>query len=157
MASGLTPHAPVSLPSSPTDISHAVLKTEVAFPARIPVLDGLRGIAILFVMVYHFWFYGVASGHALWERVYSHAAALGWVGVDLFFVLSGFLITGILYDSRDDPHYYRVFYARRTVRIFPLFFGFLASFFGFVQMALGALLRDCSNGPGTSSSSGACA
>jgi len=139
MASGLTPHAPVSLPNSPTDISHAVLKTEVAFPARIPVLDGLRGIAILFVMVYHFWFYGVASGHALWERVYSHAAALGWVGVDLFFVLSGFLITGILYDSRDDPHYYRVFYARRTVRIFPLYYGFLALFCVIVPMALGLL------------------
>jgi peptidoglycan/LPS O-acetylase OafA/YrhL len=137
MVSVVTPQAPVSLaPCSPTDASHAVPKAEEALPVRIPVLDGLRGIAILLVMVYHFRLYGVAFGHTLWERVYSHAALVGWVGVDLFFVLSGFLITGILYDSRDDPHYYRVFYGRRTVRIFPLYYAFLAVFCGIVPMAL---------------------
>ncbi|MCU1243008.1 MAG: putative acyltransferase [Candidatus Acidoferrum typicum] len=139
MVSGVTPRASVSLsPCSSTDASQAVPKAEVA-RVRIPVLDGLRGIAILFVMVYHFWLYGVALGPTLWERVYSHAAGVGWVGVDLFFVLSGFLITGILYDSRSDPHYYRVFYARRTVRIFPLYYAFLTLFCGIVPMALGLL------------------
>jgi peptidoglycan/LPS O-acetylase OafA/YrhL len=126
---------------SQTDTSPGVLNAGVALSARIPVLDGLRGIAILSVMAYHFWLYGTVVGHTTWERVYSHAAAVGWIGVDLFFVLSGFLITGILYDSRHDPHYYRVFYARRTVRIFPLYYGFLALFCVIVPMALGLFHR----------------
>lgn len=102
----------------------------------MPVLDGLRGIAILMVMVFHFWLFGTTTGTTLWERVYSSAAGMGWVGVDLFFVLSGFLITGILYDSRGSQHYYRVFYARRIVRIFPLYYASLALFFWIIPFLL---------------------
>ena len=108
---------------------------------RIPVLDGIRGIAVLLVMTYHFWVVGIAgsaassitsssSGGTLpWEHVYNNVAGFGWIGVDLFFVLSGFLITGILCDSRESPHYFRIFYGRRTVRIFPLYYAALTIFF----------------------------
>ena len=115
--------------SLPRTSSLAAPKTDVLPGGRIPVLDGLRGIAVLMVMVFHFWGYLTETGTMLWERVYSTAAGMGWAGVDLFFVLSGFLITGILYDSRSDPHYYQVFYARRIVRIFPLYYASLALFF----------------------------
>lgn len=78
--------------------------------------DGLRGIAILLVMTHHFW---PRSGY--WNQ-WATVPHLGWIGVDLFFVLSGFLITGILIDSKGSPHYFRNFYARRVVRIFPLYY-----------------------------------
>ena len=112
--------------------------------ARIPVLDGIRGVAILMVMLFHFWLFGTTTetttiGTTLWERLYSAIAGMGWIGVDLFFVLSGFLITGILYDSRGSQHYYRVFYARRTVRIFPLYYASLALFFWVLPFVLGHL------------------
>jgi peptidoglycan/LPS O-acetylase OafA/YrhL len=108
---------------------------------RIPVLDGIRGIAILLVMTFHFWIVGIAgssissmassrsSGIPHWQHIYDYVAGMGWIGVDLFFVLSGFLITGILCDSRDSRHYFRVFYGRRTVRIFPLYYAALTVFF----------------------------
>jgi peptidoglycan/LPS O-acetylase OafA/YrhL len=104
---------------------------------RLAVLDGLRGIAILSVMLYHFKLFGIEEWSGRWEHVYSQWAGIGWAGVDLFFVLSGFLITGILYQSRDRLHYYRNFYARRTVRIFPLYYASLVLFFFAAPLVLG--------------------
>ncbi|HEY1810447.1 MAG TPA: acyltransferase [Acidobacteriaceae bacterium] len=104
---------------------------------RVPVLDGIRGVAILLVMFFHFWENGTTRfGHPLWLRLYAYAAGMGWSGVDLFFVLSGFLITGILYDARTSRHYFRVFYGRRTVRIFPLYYAALIFFFVIVPFLL---------------------
>jgi peptidoglycan/LPS O-acetylase OafA/YrhL len=76
--------------------------------AYYPSLDGLRAVSFLAVFCWHYL-----------------AVPYGWAGVDVFFVLSGFLITGILYDSQDAPHRVRNFYIRRTLRIFPLYYGVL--------------------------------
>ena len=90
---------------------------------HMPALDGLRGLAVLLVMLLHF---QLDEPDTALGRVYLSVVESGWAGVDLFFVLSGFLITGILYDSREREGYFRSFYARRALRIFPLYFGFLA-------------------------------
>lgn len=85
---------------------------------RIPELDGLRGLAILLVFTYHFVI------DTLDRQAYTWAWKLtiyGWSGVDLFFVLSGFLIGGILVDNRDSINYFRTFYLRRFFRIVPLY------------------------------------
>ncbi len=86
---------------------------------RIAELDGLRAIAVLLVLLCHFW-----PTEGVW-RAASSFAEFGWVGVDIFFVLSGFLITGILMNSRDSVNYYRHFYVRRAFRIFPIYYAFL--------------------------------
>jgi peptidoglycan/LPS O-acetylase OafA/YrhL len=92
--------------------------------AHMPGLDGLRGLAILMVMVVHFGG-GIAHGASGADRWVSRFMGAGWIGVDLFFVLSGFLITGILYDTKGTPGCLRNFYARRVLRIFPLYYGAL--------------------------------
>jgi peptidoglycan/LPS O-acetylase OafA/YrhL len=96
-----------------------------AFPSqrRIPALDGLRGAAILVIMLHHFVTMPAARG---FEIPFVLAAKAGWVGVDLFFVLSGFLITGTLVDSRGAAGYARSFYARRALRILPLYMATVA-------------------------------
>jgi peptidoglycan/LPS O-acetylase OafA/YrhL len=81
---------------------------EEAVPAgHLPEVDGLRALAILGVLLFHLQIPGFS---------------LGWTGVELFFVISGFLITRILLESRERPHYFRNFYVRRTLRIFPIYY-----------------------------------
>jgi peptidoglycan/LPS O-acetylase OafA/YrhL len=94
---------------------------------HIPGLDGVRGLAILMVMAVHF--VGDASPRSGAERLVVKAATFGTLGVDLFFVLSGFLITGLLVDTKQRPKYFRDFYARRTLRIFPLYYATLIGLF----------------------------
>lgn len=89
---------------------------------RVAALDGLRGIAISLVMLQHF---TAGQQMAVWL---SKLLYLGWVGIDLFFVLSGFLITGILLRAKTSQRYFRNFYMRRILRIFPLYYGALIAF-----------------------------
>lgn len=89
---------------------------------RIPALDGLRGVAILLVILFHHTLMRQATA---FDAAYVNVARLGWSGVDLFFVLSGFLITGLLVDSKGEPHYFRTFYIRRALRILPLYLLFV--------------------------------
>ena len=98
-----------------------------AEPAHLPALDGFRGLAILAVMLSHF----LNAGHAVTEESWWGRVLLGgFVGVDMFFVLSGFLITGILLDARvTTARGFGVFYARRALRIFPLYYASLALVF----------------------------
>ncbi|MBZ0151695.1 MAG: acyltransferase [Planctomycetes bacterium] len=98
--------------------------TRSAEPARLDALDGVRGLAILSVFVMHAALYVplLPIGDIPLAEGYMRLALLGWCGVDVFFVLSGFLITGILVRTKGSPHYFRNFYARRSLRIFPLYY-----------------------------------
>ena len=97
-----------------------------AATAHDPALDGVRGLAVLLVMLFHLTHYGLARTFA--ERALVALPSVGWAGVDLFFVLSGYLITNILLESRRSSTYDRSFYARRVLRIFPLYNAVLVFF-----------------------------
>ncbi len=88
---------------------------------HVPALDGVRGLAILLVLWHHC--YMQPHPGSLWMQALYQANRASWLGVDLFFVLSGFLITGILFDSLHREDYFRRFYRRRALRIFPLYYG----------------------------------
>ena len=108
--------------STPAQASHGS-----AEGGHLPALDGVRGLAILAVLLFHFGTPPNPQGPL--DAAITWLFAYGALGVDLFFVLSGFLITGILYDSRNDPAYFRNFYMRRVLRIFPLYYAVLVIVF----------------------------
>ena len=89
---------------------------------RLPALDAVRGVAILLVIL-HNQTGRYPSLHL--QQIFAN----GWMGVDLFFVLSGFLITGILLDARESESYFKIFYARRCLRICPLYYSLLIFMF----------------------------
>ncbi|MCE9671876.1 acyltransferase [Myxococcus stipitatus] len=106
---------------------------------HLPVLDGVRGLAVLLVVFFHTTHLSDQSvaGRATWWL-----AGAGWTGVDLFFVLSGFLITGILWEAKGQTYYFRNFYARRFLRIFPLYYAALAVSFLVLPPLVGRLHLD---------------
>ena len=90
--------------------------------SRVPELDGVRGLAILLVIAFHaFKRADVFTDSAFLHQI-SAFTQIGWAGVDVFFVLSGFLITGILLKTKESPHYFKNFYVRRILRIFPHYY-----------------------------------
>jgi peptidoglycan/LPS O-acetylase OafA/YrhL len=105
------------------------LRAPAAAP-RIAELDGIRALAIWMVLLTH----AIASGNAVpasaalrgWREALWQVVAHGWLGVDLFFVLSGFLITGILLETKPRANYFSNFYIRRALRILPVFLVLLA-------------------------------
>lgn len=90
-----------------------------ALAGHIGALDGIRGLGVILVLFYH---YGSSAAVFGFTNPILKLTGIGWSGVDLFFVLSGFLITGILHDSKGEQNYFKNFYARRTLRIFPLYY-----------------------------------
>lgn len=102
----------------------ALVRIESSLGRHMPVLDGWRGLAILLVIFHNASYVSPRNG-SLVSSVYHTGADAGWIGVSVFFVLSGFLITGILLDSLGQPRYFRDFYVRRTLRIFPLYYAVL--------------------------------
>lgn len=103
--------------ASPTSKSHK----------HIPSLDGIRGAAVLLVFFVHYGG-GAKSANPVLHFI-GVATQVGWCGVTLFFILSGFLISGIIWDSRERPGWRRRFYFRRTLRIFPVYYASLALVF----------------------------
>jgi peptidoglycan/LPS O-acetylase OafA/YrhL len=105
----------------------------------MPALDGVRGLAIATVMAFHYYLFDHHLAPAHWVYLFTRG---GWLGVDLFFVLSGFLITGLLLDQKEGGQkergqeergaggFFRTFYVRRTLRIFPLYYAVLLLVFG---------------------------
>jgi peptidoglycan/LPS O-acetylase OafA/YrhL len=88
---------------------------------RIPELDGLRGLAVSLVLIFHFADGAISPTGHRWLFYLGDVFSLSWSGVDLFFVLSGFLLGGILLDARNSPNFFKAFYTRRVFRIIPVY------------------------------------
>lgn len=102
---------------------------------HMPELDSIRGIAIIMVVMYHGFFYSTYLHDYHLGNLTKHLVALtqgGWLGVQLFFVLSGFLITGILVDTKPQQNYFKSFYKKRALRILPAYLALL-----FILLILG--------------------
>lgn len=114
----------VSLPlAAPQPTLHESADNPGGF-AHVPALDGIRGLAILLVLFDHLFWANSNTGNRIFDFL-SAVRESSFVGVNLFFALSGFLITGILLDTLNIPHFFKTFYARRALRIFPLYYGVL--------------------------------
>ncbi len=111
---------------------------------RIPELDGLRGLAILLVLVWHFGYLFASAGSSRWLYYVKDSMTMFWSGVDLFFVLSGFLIGGILLDARESPNYFKTFYTRRSFRIIPVYALLVVTFYVCVSLGLPARIAGSS-------------
>lgn len=113
---------------SPTSPHDATSSDASRGQERIPELDGLRGLAIFLVILYHYVAMAPHGTSHTWPARIGTILGQGATGVDLFFVLSGFLIGGILLKTKTSPRYYKAFYLQRFHRIFPLYYGWILLF-----------------------------
>jgi peptidoglycan/LPS O-acetylase OafA/YrhL len=111
---------------------------------RIPQLDGLRGVAVLAVLLFHYITQQGPTPSGTIAHYLQRAVIIGWSGVDLFFVLSGFLIGGVLMSARLSSSYYRTFYARRFFRIIPIYYLWITAYI-FAIAVIGAKIQVLSN------------
>lgn len=119
MAAEALPHSSQDSPPSSKPLSIA----------RVPELDGIRGLATFSILAWHYVHRVLLAPEPGTAFAYLKSSLfLSWSGVDLFFVLSGFLIAGILMDNRDTKNYYRLFYLRRICRTFPLYYLLIAAY-----------------------------
>jgi peptidoglycan/LPS O-acetylase OafA/YrhL len=129
--------------AAPAALARTRLTRPTWLPEQIPAFDGLRGIAILAVLLYHC--------HArLAGTVVEPFIVWGWCGVSLFFVLSGFLITGLILDAGSSPRFYKNFFARRALRIWPAYWLLLLLYYVVVPLVSEgphAMLRECFSAP----------
>jgi peptidoglycan/LPS O-acetylase OafA/YrhL len=103
--------------------AHTALARRVAGPApKIAALDGVRGLACLMVLLWHYANFNHAGAWPVWYELLRRVGGLNWMGVDLFFVLSGYLLGSICWRHRADAQFFRVFYVRRACRILPLYY-----------------------------------
>ena len=123
----MNPKGPVQSGEAPVT-TRAMDDAEVRAPSRIPELDGLRGLAIALVLIWHYGVILLPVGSA-GRRLADRWLWFFWSGVDLFFVLSGFLIAGILLDQKHSRRYFSTFFTRRACRILPVYYLTLALFF----------------------------
>jgi peptidoglycan/LPS O-acetylase OafA/YrhL len=111
---------------------------------RLPALDGVRGVGLLLVLATHLRVLhapsdelsSLPSSATLLDKILLMATGSGWIAMDSFFVLSGYLITSILLRTKESPNYYSTFFARRALRIFPLYYLLIVGFFSF-QLLMG--------------------
>src|SRR6267154_5704105 len=113
----------------PRDERHVVPEAGTRASSRITELDGLRGMAVIFVILYHYFVNLAPAAPGPTLSFFRAWFQMGWCGVDLFFVLSGFLIGGILLDARESPRYFQTFYSRRFHRILPLYYIWIGAYF----------------------------
>lgn len=102
-------------------------------------LDGLRGIAAIVVVIFHFFSYPL-SNYIENIKLYQKLTEFGQHGVSMFFVLSGFVITRILINTREDKDYFKRFYINRSVRILPLYYLFLVLYYSFYKLYSGSFI-----------------
>jgi peptidoglycan/LPS O-acetylase OafA/YrhL len=90
--------------------------------SKIIQLDGLRGFAVLLIIIWHYGNNELSNNTTHFANYFKLATSYAWSGVDLFFVLSGFLLGGILIKNKTSESYFKTFYIRRICRIFPIYF-----------------------------------